>query len=85
MLFINPSIVKMFKEEVSTDIVEFMLVIKEEKHILWLNKSSPILRIKSEILDIKSINNSIIKNKEFIQIAYNTILIKKLEGLSILS
>ena len=77
--------VKIFKEDVSTEILVFIFVIKEEKQILSWNKSSPILRIKREILDMRSMNNSIIKKEEFIQMAKMTILIKKLEGLSILS
>ncbi len=65
---INPSTVKIFKEEVSTEILVLILVIKEEKQILLWNKSSPILRIMREILDMKSINSWIIKKEAFIQI-----------------
>ena len=66
---INPSMVNIFKEDVSTEIFVLILVIKEEKHMLSWNKSSPILRIDREILDIKLINCSIIKKEEFMQIA----------------
>lgn len=83
--FISPSIVKIFKEEVSIEIWELIFEINVEKQIVSLNKFSPILRIKRETVDIKSINNSIIKKEEFIQIPNRSIFIKKLEGLSIRS
>ena len=67
--FINPSIEKIFKEDVSTEMLVLIFVIKDEKQILSWNTSSPILRINKEILEIKFINNSIIKKEEFIQIA----------------
>ena len=67
--FINPSIVKIFNDDVSIEIFVFIFVIREEKQILFWNKSSPILRINKEIWDIKLINNSIIKKDEFMQMA----------------
>ena len=54
---IKPSIVKIFREDISIAILVFILLIKEEKQILSWNKSSPMLRITREILDIRSINN----------------------------
>ena len=67
--FIKPSIEKIFTEDVSIDILVLIFVTKDEKQMLFWNKSSPILRINKEALDIKSINISTIKKEEFIQIA----------------
>ena len=67
--FINPSMEKIFKEDVSIEMLVFIFVIKAEKQMLSWNKSSPILRINKEMLDIKSINISTIKKEEFIQMA----------------
>ena len=85
MPLIRPSIVKIFNEEVSTEIVVLIFEMSVEKQMVLWNKSSPILRIKREILDINSMKISTIKKEEFMQIPNKIIFIKKLEGLSILS
>ena len=54
MLFIKPSIEKIFKEFVSIEIVLFIVVINSEKQIFLLNKDSPRFQIANDILELKS-------------------------------
>ena len=70
-LFIIPVNEKIFIFGSFICIVSFNKLIKEEKQIFLLNISSPILLIKSDIVDVKLIICEHIKNDEFISIAKN--------------
>ena len=78
MLFINPSIEKISKDELLIDILLFIVKISSEKQIFLLNKFSPKVLIDSEILKIKSKNSDNKKYEQFIQIPHIINFIKKL-------
>ena len=84
VLFINPSIEKIFKELEFIAIFVFIVLINSEKHISLSKRLSPISLIAKETLEFKSKTISKIKNEKFMQIPNKTIFIIKLNGWSIL-
>ena len=64
-----------------TEIIEFRLSIKPEKHIDLSNSSSPRLRIADERSDTRFIICSQKKKEQFIKIPYKINLKKKDSGL----
>ena len=83
VLFISPSIEKIFMEFVLIEIFEFIFKINSEKQIFLLKSDLPKLRIAKETFKFKSKISSIIKKEKFIQIP-NIISLKiKLEGFSV--
>lgn len=84
VLFIKPSIEKIFKELVLIDILVLIFVINSEKQIFLLNKDSPKFLIAREILEFNSKISFTKKNEKFMLIP-NIINLKiKLKGVSVL-